>query len=683
MPVSPPGDSVLEPVSPPWERREFRLDAARIFFLAALLIYPLFTLGYRTDWSSIEPTFIADARFLGAHWPPPKWHPNWYCGTRVDYVYPPLIRYGPMAVAKVLRIEEVRAYHLYIAVMYSLGIVAVYLLVRIGSGSRRGAWLAAAATALLSPSLLFFENYRQDAVYVSFAPVRLNVLLRYGEGPHISAFSLVPLVLAASWLAFRRGSLRALAAASVFSALVVSHNFYGATALATYFPLMVWAVWVTAGDHRIFWRAALIAVLSYGLCALWLVPSYVWITNRNLMLVAQPGNRWSLWLAMAIVAIYGLLTWKIARGRAERAWMVFVTGAAVFFTLNVAGNYFFGFRVTGEPLRHIPELDLALILLTVELVRKLWNWSSAWAPPFPKAVAAAIVAASFLPAKTYLRHPWNFYEEDGDAVNRVEYRMQDWMKRNMPESRALTTGSVRFWYNVWNDLPQVGGGSEQGLINLNTMTATLEAAAGESFDLALAWLQAMAADVVIVHDKTSLEAYHDYPNPRKFDPLGPAMLDDDGGNYIYRVPRRFPARARIVEEKAIRAITEPIAATDFAKVRAYADTLEKGPDTEVKLFRRHPDSMTLEAKAGPGQILAVQETFDPSWRASANGEELKIEPDVMGFMLIRAPQGRHTIELRFKTPLENQVGRLLFFLSIAAAGWLWTGIKERTARARV
>ncbi len=43
--------------------------------------------------------------------------------------------------------------------------------------------------------------------------------------------------------------------------------------------------------------------------------------------------------------------------------------------------------------------------------------------------------------------------------------MQDWMARNMPQTRAVTAGAVRFWYNVWHDLPQLGGGSEQGLTN--------------------------------------------------------------------------------------------------------------------------------------------------------------------------------------------------------------------------
>ena len=36
---------------------------------------------------------------------------------------------------------------------------------------------------------------------------------------------------------------------------------------------------------------------------------------------------------------------------------------------------------------------------------------------------------------------------------------------------SLATGSVRFWYNTWHDLPELGGGSEQGLLNMNVQYA--------------------------------------------------------------------------------------------------------------------------------------------------------------------------------------------------------------------
>ena len=59
-----------------------------------VLVRPLYKAEYLDAWNSIESTFISDARFLSDHWAHPGWQPNWYTGTRTDYVYPPALRYG-------------------------------------------------------------------------------------------------------------------------------------------------------------------------------------------------------------------------------------------------------------------------------------------------------------------------------------------------------------------------------------------------------------------------------------------------------------------------------------------------------------------------------------------------------------------------------------------------------------
>src|ERR1700722_18212245 len=140
-----------------------RVDFFLIFAFTAILIWPLFKAKYLDKWASIESTFIADARFLKEHWPHPLWQPLWYGGTRFDYIYPPTLRFGTAALAKFYPMTEARAYHIYVAFFYCLGIAGVYLLVRIGCGSRGAAWLAAAASGLLSPSFLFLPLMRIDS----------------------------------------------------------------------------------------------------------------------------------------------------------------------------------------------------------------------------------------------------------------------------------------------------------------------------------------------------------------------------------------------------------------------------------------------------------------------------------------------------------------------------------------
>ena len=265
--------------------RKLAVDACLILILAAALVKPLFKAGYLDRWQSIEPTFIADARFLNDHWPHPRWQPLWYGGTRFDYIYPPALRYGTALVARTAGVPPARAYHIYTALFYCFGIAAVYLFAQVVSAARGAAWLAAAATALVSPAFLFLPAIRGDAPL--WVPQRLGVLLRYGEGPHMTALAWIPLALAFAWLALERYRPLAMAAAAVSGAMVISHNFYGATAFAALYGLLAFSLWITHAGQRIWLRAAAVAALAYGLTAFWLVPSYFAVTSYNMRFVAR------------------------------------------------------------------------------------------------------------------------------------------------------------------------------------------------------------------------------------------------------------------------------------------------------------------------------------------------------------------------------------------------------------
>src|SRR5215469_9705650 len=154
-------------------RRKILIDSVAIFLFTCVLIAPLFKTEYLDKWGSIESTFIGDARVLRERLPHPAWQPLWYCGTRFDYIYPPALRYGVALLSLIAHISTARAYHLYTAFFYALGIVGVYWLVYVASKSRVQAWLGALCTALLSPSLWLMENLRRDSPF--WVPQRLHV----------------------------------------------------------------------------------------------------------------------------------------------------------------------------------------------------------------------------------------------------------------------------------------------------------------------------------------------------------------------------------------------------------------------------------------------------------------------------------------------------------------------------
>ena len=649
-------------------RAIFALDLLLVFLFAAVLIQPLFKAKYVDRWDSIESTYIADGRFLSEHLPHPQWQPFWYCGTRYDYLYPPVLRYGTALLARVY--IPVKAYHVYTALLYSLGIAGVYFLVWAMSRSRGAAWLAAVAAALVSPACLFIPPIRLDSQ--SLAPWRLWVLLRYGEGPHISSVALLPFALAFAWLALERRRPAFIAAAGMFCALVALTNFYGATALAMLYPILVWSLWVTRRDHRMWLRAAAIPALAYGLSAFWLTPSYLRITIQNLRYVSSRGNAWSVALLAMAAAAFLSVSLRHAFGKRDRAYTVFLSGCLLFLGLNVLGCYYFKFRVIGEPHRLVPELDLAMTLAGVELLRRLWNSPARRPSPLrvTRALAVILVLCSAWPARYYVLHAWDLYPRELDYRQRVEYRMSDWIAGHLPQARTFATGSVRFWWDTWHDLAQVGGGSEQGLLNPHVMSAYWEILLGPTPEPAVRWLSALGADAVIVSRKPSQEMYLDFKFPDKFSGVLPVLYDDLQGDVIYRVPRRYPSLARVVDRARLAAV-RPLEQTNLDSLRAYTAVIEDGPDSPTTTAWSGTDAMRVHARVAPGQSILVQLTYDPAWHAYAGGRALPVHRDQgADFSVIDAPPGEHDIALVFETPLEKRAGWVLTWLSLAIAAAL-------------
>jgi hypothetical protein len=652
-------------------RAKLLLDLLLIFLFTAVLIKPLFTAKYLDRWDSIESTFIADGRFLNEHLPHPQWQPLWYCGTRYDYLYPPVLRYGTALLARIF--IPVQAYHVFAALLYAIGIAGVYFLVWVMSRSRGAAWLAAAASALLSPAFLLTPPVWRSSY---LAPWRLWILTRYGEGPHVSSLALLPFALAFAWLAFEKRRPAALAAAAICSALVALTNFYGATALAIFYPILAWSLWVTHRDNRIWLRAAAIPALAYGLSAFWLTPSYLRITIQNLHYVSPRGNAWSVAFLALAAAAFLAVSLRVSSRKPDHAYAAFLSGSLLFMGLNVLGYLYLKFRVAGEPHRLISELDLALTLAGVELLRRLWNWRATvpWRVRTARALAVMFMVFALWGARHYVRHAWELYPRESDYRQRVEYRMSDWIASHLPQARTFAPGSVRFWWDTWYDLAQVSGGSDQGVLNTKVFPAQWEILLGPNPELAVSWLTALGADAVIVSSKQSQEMYRDFKFPDKFSGVLPVLYDDGRDNVIYRVPRRYPSLARVVDRARFEAL-QPLEQTNLDLLRAYTAVIEEGPDSPTATAWRGTDALRVHARVASGQSVLVQVTYDPAWHAYAGGRALPVHRDRgADFSVIDAPPGDYDIAFVFDTPLENRIGWVLTWLSLAIAAALVLGV---------
>ncbi len=637
------------------------LDSIALLALAAALIWPLFTLRYLNNWGSIESTFIGDARYLREHLPHPAWQPLWYCGTRFDYIYPPALRYGTALLSFAVGGDTARAYHLYTGVFYALGIVGAYWLAWVGSRSRAQAWLAAAFIALLSPSLALVRALHNDSP--GMVPQRLHVLMSYGEGPHISSLSILGFALAASFAAMMRGRRAAIALSGILCAAIAANNFYGAVALALFFAILAWSVWLETRRWEVWARAAAIAAIAYGLCAFWLTPSYIRITNENLLWVAEPPTPWRTPLALAFAAAFLAVSFFAARRTRNPAWPVFIFGSACAFSALVLSSYYWNFNVAGNAKRLAPEMDLAMLLVLAFLV----TW--AWERPRLRVFSLLVLCAALYPAVIYARRAWSIFPPDRAFKSRCEYRITTWIGAHLPGARALSSGSIRFWYDAWRDDAEVYGGSDQGMLDQVLPPANWQILQGSGAEAAILWLQALGADAVIVPDKSSPEIYHDYAYPGKFRGALTEIYNDGRGDAIYRVPRR-PGIVRVVDRAALLGIPRPSGGLDMAVLTRYVAAIERGPDAAVSIRRPAAESIDIDASLSAGEAVLLQETFDPAWQAWSDGKRLRIEQDGMGFMVVDAPAGKRAIRMRFEMPLENRLGWMVTALAAAVVAFL-------------
>jgi hypothetical protein len=625
-------------------KRQIALDCAVLCALAVLLIWPLFRAENLDQWTSIDGGTVTNIRAIVEHGPHPKWQPLWFCGVRFAYLQPPATGYISAWIARTGGVSPVRAFHIFIASMLTIGVAGVYFLVRVASGRRGIAWLAAAITALTSPVYMLFPGYLDDAL--QGMPMRLNYAMKWGDAPHIASLAVIPFALGCLWIALSggpggpprtRGS-APLVTCGVLSALVISCSLYGGIALFVMSAMAAWAIALEQGGRGILARCALVIAITYALCSWWLTPSFMALVTRNLSLVTPRGNGWSRGIGVMIVIACMALVWRRAGRFAGRAWPIFLAIATAGFALEIIGWKWFRFRMGGEPVHFFPEFDLMLILVLAECAQLLRRM------PRRFAIGTTAIVLYMLPA--YAWKPWSAIVREPKLDQRVERRLPEWIAQNLPGARVFANGSVRTWLDAWRDIPQISGAADQSVPNRLRALEPFQINAGEDVERDIAWLVATGADALVTHDATSKEPVHAMRFPRKFIGRLPVLYDRDG-DIVYRVPRRFPGLGRIVEESRMRTLPQiPLTNFNRAELQAYAAAIESSP-VQVEYTRVSPEEIRIRARTAAGESLLILETFDSSWRAYEGAAQLPIRTDVLGFMRVEPSPGDHEIRFKF------------------------------------
>ena len=169
-----------------------------LFALNVALNIPLFQAGEMPYRDSIEGGYAATARFFTAHPNPFGWNPTQYCGLPSQFTYMPGLPYLAAALSRATAIPPEHAYRVVAAVFGCLGPVGLFVFVLYFTRNRWWALAAALAYTFFSPLYYLVHTIDLDRGN-AFLPWRLQVLVKYGEGPHNAGLTLIPLALVALW----------------------------------------------------------------------------------------------------------------------------------------------------------------------------------------------------------------------------------------------------------------------------------------------------------------------------------------------------------------------------------------------------------------------------------------------------------------------------------------------------
>ena len=185
-----------------WRRPVPWLSVA-LFLLNAAIAWRLYHVEYLSQTGSGESLTIAYARYARDHWPDLGWCRFWFGGLPFQNAYVPGLLLTSAAVSWIAHISAALAFHHVASVLYSLGPVTVswlgYRLTRSASWS----FYAGLAYSLISPSAFLAPEIRRDLGSL-FWDRRLHSMAVYGDNPHVTSLTLLPLAVLALDLALEK-----------------------------------------------------------------------------------------------------------------------------------------------------------------------------------------------------------------------------------------------------------------------------------------------------------------------------------------------------------------------------------------------------------------------------------------------------------------------------------------------
>jgi hypothetical protein len=593
----------------------------------------------------------------------------------IENAYQPLLPAGSAIVAWVSGWPIARAFHFILAFFYCLGPVTLFWFAWEWSESLVTGFIAGLAFSLTSPAELLVPVLRTSPHGV-WGGLRLFNLIRYAEDPHNVALAILPLALLFLHRAIVRRDILNIVAAVVSCAAVVDANAFGAVDLAIGGLCIVLAL-----------NRGLAILVPVGIAA------YLWISPMlpPSLIDLMRHDQWSArgyfnsgiraWLsAAAVMAVFALLWLGLHHGaaRLKSTLAQFSVFFAFWMCVIALGFFMLNLTVVPQGSRYQLEMEMALCLCFACLCAYI-----PWRIPL---MAVILVAGARQTA--LLRHYARTLVRPVDITHTIEYKVDRWMDRNLPGRRAMVSGYAEYLYNILSDNPQMSGGHEPMAPNWMQRVAVYTIYSGTNAgahdaEYSILWLKAFGNQAIYVAGEKSREQYRAFVHLHKFDGLLPVLWHDEDDT-VFAVPQRSGSFAHVIPKEAVVA-REPIHGLDVEPVRPYVAALDDPALPVAEMKWEGTSSATIHAPVKPGQVISVQVSYAPGWRASVGGRRIPLRKDGIGLIVLEpACDGPCDVRLEFGLTAEALICRILSCLTtFAMIGTIWwTGVPSRAASGR-
>jgi len=272
-----------------------------------------------------------------------------------------------------------------------------------------------------------------------------------------------------------------------------------------------------------------------------------------------------------------------------------------------------------------------------------------------------------------------------DITKTIEYKTAVWIDHNLPGQRVLLAGDTEYIFNLFSDNPQMSAGHEPTAPNWMQRVAVFTIQTGmnagdHDAEYSIFWLKAYGNQAVYVPGPNSREHYHAVVHTHKFDGLLPVLWHDEDDT-IYRVPQRSQSMAHVVPPAAI-VVRQPIHGLDLDPARAYVAALDDTSLPLADLSWTSPTHATIRTAMNRDQVVSVQETYMPGWRARIGTRDVPVHGDKLGLIVIEPDcSGPCQIDLSFGVTPEGWICRILSF-SVTLLALYSLVIGRRTGKTR-